>query len=383
MTPGESDERDVRALEALAQAKVRLRIRSPFFATLALFADFELSDAVESAATDGRRVFVRADFVLTSAPAALEYTILHEVLHAALLHPSRRKTRDPEVWNTAADIVVNGILVAQGLPLPEGAVRDAAIEDWRVEDIYELLLQERAVRPPQHAPPDLLPQSGEASAAGTARAKDVETLWHAALREAQAMLSRGAAGQLPAAVTRFVRASTVPRLDWRAHLWRFLARTPTDFEGFDRRFVWQGVYLETLGGTSLRVLVCVDTSASIRPKDLSGFMGEVDEILRTYPHIEVELFFADRKLHGPLPFRRDAPIPPPIGGGGTSFVPFFEHVEREAEVSRSTVCVYLTDGHGDFPKRACLHPTLWVVPERGAADPTFPFGEVLRLANSS
>lgn len=368
--------------EIVAQAKIRLRMRSPFFATLALFAEFVLEDgAAQTAATDGRRVILRNDYVRSASQAELEFTILHEVLHAALLHPSRRKSRDPEVWNTAADIVVNGILATQGLPLPADAVRDAGIEDWRVEDIYELLLQERAIRPPKKAPPDLLDALGLESAAGTSRAKEMETLWHGALREAEAALRRSNhGGDIPAAVARFVRASTVPRLDWRAHLWRFLARTPTDFEGFDRRFVWQGLYLETLAGTSMRVFVCVDTSASIRGKELSSFMGEVDEIIRTYPHIELELYYADRKLHGPIPFARDAPIPAPVGGGGTSFVPFFEHVDREGDVARSSVCVYLTDGQGDFPKQACRFPTLWVVTEKGAPEHAFPFGDVLRLA---
>jgi predicted metal-dependent peptidase len=369
------------AEEILAQAKIRLRMRSPFFATLALFAEFVLGDDVEPAATDGKRIMLRADYVRSAPPAELEFAILHEVLHAALLHPSRRKSRDAEVWNTAADIVVNGILATQGLPLPAGAVRDAGIEDWRVEDIYELLLQERAVRPPKRAPPDLLDAAGLETAAGTSRAKEMETLWHAALREAEAALHRALpSGEIPAAVARFVRASTVPRLDWRAHLWRFLARTPTDFEGFDRRFVGQGLYLDALAGMSMRVFVCVDTSASIRPKELASFMGEVDEIGRTYPHLEVELYYADRALQGPIPFRRDAPVPPPTGGGGTSFVPFFDHVEREGDVARSTVCVYFTDGDGEFPRRSCRFPTLWVVPEKGAPDQRFPFGDVLRLA---
>lgn len=377
-----SGEADLEAEAIVARAKIRIRMRSPFFATLALFADFVfVDDLPERAQTDGARVFLRIADVRRASPAELEFTILHEVLHAALLHPSRRRSRDRETWNTAADIVVNGILAAQGFALPEGAVRDAGIEDWRVEDIYELLLQERAVRPPATAPPDLLDREGEGALAGTSEARVLETVWQEALREAQASIANSAAGaDPPLAVLRFIRASTAPRLDWRAHLWRFLARTPTDFEGFDRRFVGQGLYLEALAGTSLRVLVCVDTSGSIKPKELARFLGEVDEIARTYPHVELELFFADRRLHGPIPFRRDAAAPPPSGGGGTSFVPFFEHVAADTDVARETLAVYLTDGHGDFPKAASRIPLLWAVTDKGAPDAAFPFGEVLRLA---
>lgn len=68
--------------------------------------------------------------------------LLHEVLHAALLHVTRRSQRDPQRWNIAADIVVNGILIEQGFSLPEGHVRNLELERLAVEEVYALLLQE-------------------------------------------------------------------------------------------------------------------------------------------------------------------------------------------------------------------------------------------------
>ena len=41
------------------------------------------------------------------------------------------------------------------------------------------------------------------------------------------------------------------QLDWRSYLWRYLVQTPTDFQGFDRRFVGRGLYLEALIGESV------------------------------------------------------------------------------------------------------------------------------------
>ena len=48
--------------------------------------------------------------------------------------------------------------------------------------------------------------------------------------------------------------------------------------------------------------------------------------------------------------------------------------------SGESVCVYLTDGYGSFPDPPPSTPTLWVVAPGGAADDTFPFGEVVRLS---
>ncbi|MFN9979518.1 MAG: DUF2201 family putative metallopeptidase, partial [bacterium] len=50
--------------------------------------------------------------------------LVHELLHAALLHSSRNGGRDPELWNVAADIVINGIIDehAHGGPKPKPVV---------------------------------------------------------------------------------------------------------------------------------------------------------------------------------------------------------------------------------------------------------------------
>ena len=69
--------------------------------------------------------------------------LLHEVLHAALLHVLRRGVRDAQRWNIAADIVVNGIISQQGcFELPAGGIRDIQLENFSVEEIYELLQQQ-------------------------------------------------------------------------------------------------------------------------------------------------------------------------------------------------------------------------------------------------
>lgn len=57
-------------------------------------------------------------------------------------------------------------------------------------------------------------------------------------------------------------------------------------------------------------------------------------------------------------------------------MPFFEEVARGA---LEGMCVYLTDGYGDFPAEAPPLPTLWVVAPGGLDSASFPFGEVARL----
>src|SRR5215813_248813 len=100
-------------------AILQLRTRSPYFATLALFARTLLTETVPTAATDGRDIFFNVGFWNTLTPTQRLGLLAHEVLHVALLHVVRRGSRDPLLWNIAADIVVNGIILSQpGFELP-------------------------------------------------------------------------------------------------------------------------------------------------------------------------------------------------------------------------------------------------------------------------
>lgn len=187
-------------------------------------------------------------------------------------------------------------------------------------------------------------------------------------------------GNVPAGLRREVGALEPSRLPWRAHLWRYLVRTPVDFQGFDRRFVGRGLYLEALEGESVRVFVAVDTSGSISDGQMSLFLSEALGILRSYPHIVCDLFYADAQAHGPFRLDPNGLIPPPIGGGGTSFRPFFRAIEDAGAgaLGEPCLCVYLTDGYGEFPSAPPQVPVLWVVTPGGLALEQFPFGEATR-----
>jgi predicted metal-dependent peptidase len=207
--------------------------------------------------------------------------------------------------------------------------------------------------------------------------------WSDAMQRARAMESmRGrAAGQLPEGIDRLINEVHAPSLDWRTALWRHVVRTPDDFTGFDRRHVWQGLYVEELEGEGLDVDVCIDTSGSVGDAELSEFLGELRGILSAYPSVRCRLYYADAACTGPFDVAGNEPLPVAKGGGGTDFRPFFE-ASTGSEALRfghERLAVYLTDGHGVFPKRPPRRPVLWVVTPGGVVDAKFPFGEVVRM----
>ncbi|QPN59712.1 hypothetical protein H8F24_17440 [Synechococcus sp. CBW1002] len=410
-------------LERLVSAtRLRLRMHSPFFAALAMFAEVRFSESVALAATDGRTLWFHPQAYAALPANQRDGLFLHELLHAALLHPLRRGMRDHEQFNIAADLVVNGMIAAEGsLQLPEGAIRDVRLEHHSVEEIYELLQKRQKRKRPQLPLADLLaaPMTTSEPAGGSpthrrqrgrsrpahsgqdksadhhkqgressaeqqsgrdpADRQELEAHWKQAIQQAQVLLRSQGKGDLPAALQRHLDEIADPQLDWRSQLWRYLVHTPNDYAGFDRRFIHQGLYLDHLEGESVEVFCCIDTSGSVGQEELSLFLGELRGILSAYPMLRCWLWYADASCYGPYELMEDSELPAPEGGGGTDFRPFFKQVQKTWSREKRAVCVYLTDGFGDFPKQEPELPTLWVVVPGGLENDEFPWGEVVRI----
>ena len=303
-------------------------------------------------------------------------------MHAALLHNSRRRDREARLWNIAADIVVNGIVLQESwAKLPCRPVTDKSLEHLRVEAVYSHLLNNGCAKELRLSDEwcDLSPanNSGETNA-DTQPQDKLQAHWKEGWRQAQLIHEMRRHGDLGANLKRLLNEATVPQVDWKSRLWQYLSSMPNDFNGWDRRYIHQGLYLETLEGESLHAKVCIDTSGSINGKHLDQFVTELKSILRAYPDVKADLYYADAALSGPFTLESDDSIPEPVGGGGTSFIPFFKEVNRE-ESGTAEVLVYLTDGYGLFPNKPASKDVLWVVPEGGLDTGKFPFGEVIRM----
>lgn len=419
-------------LEALISAtRLRLRMHAPFFAALAMFAEVRFSVDVALAATDGRCLWFHPTHYGELPAEERDAVFLHELLHAALLHPLRRGLREAETFNIAADIVVNGMVAVQpSLLLPAEAIRDPKLEHLSVEEIYELLQKRKPSQRLQLPLADLLasapdaaaptkpsqpakkksgrrsktpsnsaaaataqdppqdtaqtdsqdpPPHSVAEAAGLQERQELEAHWKQAIMLARVLAQSQSKGELPAGIQRHLDAIADPQLDWRSQLWRYLVHTPNDYSGFDRRFIHKGLYLDQLEDDSVEVYCCIDTSGSVGDNELSLFLGEVQGILSAYPLLRCWLFYADARCYGPYELQEGSDLPTPEGGGGTDFRPFFKKIAKHWSREKQAVCVYLTDGYGDFPKQEPELPTLWLVVPGGLESEEFPWGEVVRL----
>jgi predicted metal-dependent peptidase len=355
--------------------RIGLAGKHPFFGTLCFYTEVRESGKFPTAWTDGRRIWFNPDFAGKLTERQFKGVLMHEVLHCALKHPSRREDRDPKMFNLAADIVVNEMILEAGLELPEGHVRYREWGHFSTEEVYNLLLN--------RCPPELQDFLKElvvdlVYVSDRKEAGELEAHWEIATQNAAMQARFFSSGDSPEWERLFNRI-TAPRIDWRTRLWEFMARTPCDYSGWDRRFIHQGLYLDALDGESCEVNICCDTSGSIGEEQLGQFLAEIQAIVSSYPAIHATLWFADTRLGEPHELHADMEIPTPTGGGGTSFIPFFDEIARRSPGLSNACAIYLTDGYGAFPQQAPSCPTLWVVTPGGLEDEEFPFGCVTRL----
>jgi predicted metal-dependent peptidase len=124
----------------LTKARTQLLLNQPFFGSLCLRLKLVPGD-VPTMATNGKLILYNRGFAESLTPAELEGVLAHEVMHCALAHHCRRGSRDPRLWNEAADFAINPIVLNNGLALPSGALNDPGFAGLSAEEIYARLLQ--------------------------------------------------------------------------------------------------------------------------------------------------------------------------------------------------------------------------------------------------
>ena len=346
---------------------IRLRQRGPYFAVLVSYLiPVQVPDdsEIQTAATDATHLFINKKWFLGLPLKQRDGLLLHEVLHAALGHCWRCGSRLPDLWNVAADYVVNLIVRAAGYELPAGGLYDEQFKNRSVEEAYAMLLKDvQEILSSGNIPHDIKQGSGKTP---DQLAKD----WAQAKSNAAAVAKLQGTGHSDEELLAKHEESQV---DWRRFLWNELSFTPADYTGYDRRFIADEIFVEGLEPeeTLLDIGICADTSGSTMHV-IGKFVAEVRQISSMYPNVKIDRYWQDTTLIGPI---SDVDVERPIGGGGTDFRPYFE----EAEKQKYKLSIFLTDGYGTFPEKKPDHRVIFVVCAGGLAADKFPFGEVIKI----
>ncbi len=408
--------------QEVGRSILAMLLKEPFYAHLLGGIPRRLGPAVPTAAVAltprGPELLVNPDFFLGELNSQERVAVIkHEALHLVFRHLYRPLIRhgDPELFNLAADIVVNQHVAPW--PLPESAVTLKTFPDlglkpnqtveWYYEKLSSLKNADeagRAASPESAAALDDLmggqqrhsdhrfwaagggegfestddAQPGNALSEVLRRALESDLERH--LIRARDRTSAQQWGNLPASIRSeiaLVEESRAVKVDWRRTLRLFASsgyRTriePTN-RRMSRRFgTFPGIRIRR----EQRVAVVVDTSGSINDEILRVFFSEIHAVWRT--GAEVVIIECDAAVQRTYPYRGKPPGEV-SGGGGTAFDPAFAWL-RDPRNGRFDACVYLTDGYGPEPEQRPRCPLLWLVTQKGGIGPHLKWGRVLPL----
>lgn len=154
------------------------------------------------------------------------FVYAHELLHAALLHHTRQRGRDPWLWNIACDFVINDWLIEMGVgQFPSvGGLYDPRLKGMSADEVYDLLMREpgrcKGARGFRGALGDVLFESESRRI----YRGDVATLDDFYRRSLTAGLTHALGrGHVPAGLVEEIRSLWTPPVPWDVELARWMA----------------------------------------------------------------------------------------------------------------------------------------------------------------
>jgi len=355
--------------------------------------------------TDVRALYYNPEYIRDLTLDQTQFVLAHEALHCALSHFARRQHRVKHRWDIACDLAINPLLIKDGLKPPPGVLLKSGFEGMMAEEIYPYIDDDMEDETHDEHFYNEEQQSGGVSGqqpldqdehetgagdseseggqhgGGPGPLSDTEreqlaVQWRQ--RMAGAAQQAMQAGKLSGNLRRLVDHLLQPQLPWRMLLARYMTATSRDDYSYMRPSRREGsAIFPTLRSSQVDVLVVLDTSGSIRAREMREFVSEIDAI-KGQMRARIALHACDYELSqgGPWVFEpwEASAMPQDIrGGGGTRFTPVFRWVQ-ETGISPN-VLVYFTDAEGEFPEKEPAYPVIWLVKGRAVV----PWGQRIQL----
>ncbi len=362
---------EVKALTRAQRAKCRLIDHYPLLGALA--ASFDIEEDVRLcqqydirvAAIDvgARRIWINPAAGLSNDECL--FVFAHELLHAGLNHASRRRGRDPLLWNIACDFVINSWLIEMGVGTPPsiGLLHDAKLAGQSAEEIYDLLAAD--IRRARKLA--TLRGIGEQDLIGDDDGSvftDAETYCRRALAQGfDRYVYNGCRGLIPAGLIEEIRSLSQPPIPWDVKLaqWfderfpppelrRSYAR-PSRRQASTPDIPRPSITKPTEEERRSRVFgVLLDTSGSMEPQLLGKALGAIASYALARDVIAVRLVCCDAQAYdsGWVEPERLLDRFSLRGRGGTVLQPgldCFHDLARQGDFPRLGPLLVITDGY--------------------------------------
>ena len=393
---------DNQARERLITARIGLLLRHSFFGNLAT--RLELVNADEwcpTAATDGKRFYYNARFIMMLRKKEVEFLVGHEVLHVVYDHMDRRGDRDPQLWNIADDYCVNADLKRHNVGefittvpclynykyenMPAEQVYDDLYENAEFIDVDQLL--EQMLDKHMDGDGEGEGAGGDEDGAGDKEGKGPVKMSQAEkdelkqeIKEAILSAAEGVeAGNLPKGVERMIKDMTAPVMDWNELIQSNVTSSFSNDYSFmkpNRRGWHMDAILPGMTpGEEIEADVFIDLSGSIGYEQGSTFLSEVGGMMSQFDGYKLRVHCFDTAVYNTKEYSsdnmEDIEQYEMYGGGGTDFDCIFNHLKEEGRVPK--LLIVFTDGYpfGSWGDEDYCDTT-WII--HGDPNPNPPFG---------
>lgn len=287
-----------------------------------------------------------------------KFVVAHEVLHAGLCHSSRRKGRDPYLWNVACDFVINDWLVTMGVGAPPdgGLLFDEELRGWAAEDIYLRLAADlrlrRRLSTLRGTDCDMLDD-------GPGRFfTDREEFCRRALLQGLDYHQASSRGTLPDGLVEAIRTLNQPPIPWQAKLAEWIQerfplpeRRRTYVRPSRRQSATPEIprarYVEPEDERASRTFgVVIDTSGSMQRAELGKALGAVVSYSQAQAVKYVRLVYCDAMPYdeGFVTIESLATRVSVRGRGGTVLQPAVNLLETRQDFPKDCPILIITDG---------------------------------------
>lgn len=319
------------------KSKVFIGNNAAFLGRIMCSVDFIWSTEVQTAATNGAWIKWNPYYFHFLSFAGRMSILVHELWHVGLMHMLRRGERIPEIWNAAADTVLDNMMDKDGycvdsslFPLelfPPGCktfVNHEKYGTMSVEEIYDDMIQNSIQPPNSGAGMDLVePEKGSST-----QHQVINTV----VAATHAAKLSNAAGTLPGDLETTLEKFLSPKLPWEQLLYNFFNElSDQDYSWSRPNRRYRDVYLPSLiddhEGLD-HIIYYLDTSGSVSDGDIIRFHSEFKYVKETFKPEKMTMVLFDTQIRKEYEFEKDDPFEKTVvvGRGGTSLVCVREHI---------------------------------------------------------
>lgn len=411
-----TDVRDKNALTKIRNSFTQIMTNLGFFTDLLFklnIVEAYPNSGVDTMATDGKSIVYSPEFVNSLAEDEVSFVIIHEIMHNANFHFARQSGRDHDLWNEAADYAINIQIddMAKELPrkilkAPKKILLDDKYRNMSAEQIYDILKKDqKAPSGGGGTPQNDIRKPGSLDKAGTKvveGSKDMQESGSSEELEGAWSIARKVAGNKnigtgSASMDRWIKKINKPKVNWKTELKKFISSVydDKDYAYFNKNYIYRDMYLSGVKNVDTdaydNVVIAIDTSGSITEDTLAKFATELFSIFKIHRVQTCHVIWCDAEIpkDGVQTFniskdKFSIEKLKPKGGGGTSFLPPFEWVQKNILKKGKVPAffIYFTDAAGtaptvnDFDIKRYSKRILWVITETETA-PNITFGKKL------